>query len=797
MIRNYFKIALRHLQKNRLYAFVNIMGLAIGIASCLLIGIYIWHELSFDKFHKNADRITRVTWEYNFGDVETTTASTGTKVGPQFQRTFPEVKDYVRLLKYPRVIDYNKVMFDEKQFLYADSSFFTIFSFPLIKGNPATVLDAPEKLVITQSMAKKYFGNDDPIGKTVKVGGTKDFVVTGIAADAPENSQIQFDFVGSFKTLNASKEEKWSEANYITYLLLNNKEQLRSLQTKVWAYSKEVAKNEMKVEGNSYMTYHLEPFTKVHLHSKLDGLEPNNSIIYIYVLSAVALLILMVACVNYTNLSIAQSAKRSAEIGMRKVMGADRQKVFYQFMCESILLTLIAMVIAIVMAAFSLPYFNQLSGKSLEITILFRPSVLVPLFLLSCIVALSAGAYPALILSRSKVIHVLKSGFHFTGSQALRKSLIVFQFVISIFLIIATVAILKQLDYIRSKDLGYNKEQVLVLPVDNQFKEQYDDFKSLIARQPNVLSVGGAYEEPTHIGWSDGLRKGSGNEGNSITINAFPVDENIVKTLGLQIIAGSDYTMADVKQFDTSNQGNNIRYTFMLNETAVKALGWTPEEAIGKTVTKGREGVVKAVVKDFHFRSLHEPINALAIFMDKRLVGSLFVKLKPDHTAETLAGLEKVWKERMPHRPFEYRFLDEEYDAMYKTEQRMGGVFTTFSALAILLGCLGLFALTAYAMVQRTKEIGIRKVLGATVPNILALVSKDFLKLVLVAMLIAVPLALLAVNKWLESFTYKTSVEWWMFLLACLLTLFIALSTICLQAIRTASANPVKNLRTE
>ena len=796
MIRNYFKIALRHLQKNRLYAFVNIMGLAVGIASCLLIGIYIWHELSFDKFHKKADRIARVTWEYNFGDVVTTTASTGTKVGPQFQRTFPEVTDYVRILKFPRVIDYNKVMFEEKQFLYADSSFFTLFSFPLLKGDPATVLDAPEKLVITQTMAKKYFGNEDPIGKTVKVGGTKDFVVTGIAADASENSQIQFDFVGSFKTLNASKEEKWSEANYITYLLLNNKEQLGGLQTKVWAYAKEVAKNEMKVEGNNYMTYHLEPFTKVHLHSKLDGLEPNNNIIYIYVLSAVALLILMVACVNYTNLSIAQSARRSAEIGMRKVMGADRKKVFYQFMSESILLTLIAMVLALVIAALLMPYFNQLSGKALEKSILLQPYVLIALFLLSGIVAIAAGAYPAFILSGSKVINVLKSGFHFTGSQTLRKSLIIFQFVISVFLIIATVVILKQLDYIRNKDLGYNKEQVLVLPVDGKLQEQYDAFKNAIAAHPNVISVAGAYEKPTHIGWGDGLRKGNG-EGPSITINAFPVDENIVKTLGLQIIAGSDYTLADVKQFDTSNQGNNIRYTFMLNETAVKALGWTPEEAIGKTVTKGREGVVKAVVKDFHFRSLHEPINALAIFMDKRLIGSLFVKLKPDNTAASIASLEKIWKERMPHRPFEYSFLDEQYNAMYKTEQRMGGVFTTFATLAVLLGCLGLFALTAYAMVQRTKEIGIRKVLGATVPNILALVSKDFLKLVLIAMIIAVPLAFLAVNKWLEGFTYKTTVEWWMFVLAGAVTLFIALFTICLQAIKTASANPVKNLRTE
>jgi putative ABC transport system permease protein len=565
----------------------------------------------------------------------------------------------------------------------------------------------------------------------------------------------------------------------------------------VWAYAKEVAKTEMKVEGNNYMTYHLEPFTKVHLHSKLDGLEPNNNIIYIYVLSAVALLILLVACVNYTNLSIAQSARRSAEIGMRKVMGADRQKIFYQFICESLLLTLIAMLAAWMLAAFLLPYFNQLAGKELSMSVLLAPSVVVTLLLLSIFVALAAGAYPALVLSGSKLIHVLKSGFHFTGSPALRKSLIVFQFVISVFLIIATMVILRQLDFVRNKDLGYNKEQVLVLPVDVKFQDQYDDFKLAIANQPQVLSVAGAYEEPTHIGWSDGLRKGSSQDGPSITINAFPVDEHIVKTLGLKIIAGSDYTLADVQQFDTSNNGNNIRYSFMLNETAVKALGWTPQEAIGKTVTKGREGVIKAVVKDFHFRSLHEPINALAIFMDKRLIGSLFVKLKTEQTGIAIAGLEKIWKERMPHRPFEYHFLDEKYDALYKTEQRIGGVFTTFSTLTILLGCLGLFALTAYAMVQRTKEIGIRKVLGATVPNILALVSKDFLKLVLIAMVIAIPLALYAVNKWLEGFTYKIAVEWWLFLLAGGVTLTIALFTICLQAIKTASANPVKNLRTE
>nr|MBA2762677.1 ABC transporter permease [Segetibacter sp.] len=373
MIRNYLKTALRHLQKNKLYTFVNIAGLVAGITCCLLIGIYIWHELSYDKFHENANRIARVTWEYNFGDAENKTSNTGTKVGPQFRRTFPEVETYVRTLKFTRVLQNEDKMFEEKNFLYADSAFFTTFSFSLLKGNAATALDAPDKLVITQSMAKKYFGDRDPIGKIIKVGGTKDFQITGIATDAPKNSQIQFDFVGSFKSLNASKEEKWVEANYVTYLLLKSPENLQSLQAKVHAYAKKIAKEEMQVEGNNYMTYHLEPFTSVHLYSELDGFEPNNSIVYIYILGAVALLILLVACVNYTNLSTAQFAGRSAEIGIRKVMGAGRTQVFNQFISESFLVTLIAVVLALGVSVLLLPYFNQLSGKTLTASVLFNP----------------------------------------------------------------------------------------------------------------------------------------------------------------------------------------------------------------------------------------------------------------------------------------------------------------------------------------------------------------------------------------------------------------------------------------
>ncbi|HVG42983.1 MAG TPA: ABC transporter permease [Chitinophagaceae bacterium] len=795
MIKNYFKIAFRHLLKSKLYAFVNIIGLAIGITSCLLIGIYIWDELSYDRFHKNADRTVRVTWEYYFGEGETNeTANTGTKVGPQFQRTFPEVEAYVRLMKYPRVIAYNNQAFDEKNFLYADSSFFTVFSFPLLKGDAATALDAPDKLVLTQSMAKKYFGNEEPIGKTVNVGGTKDFVITGIASDAPQNSQIKFDFVGSFKSLGASKEEKWSEANYTTFLLLKDKQQVNTLQQKINNYMKGVNKEEMKLSENHFSAYHIEPFTKVHLHSKLDGFEPNNSITYIYILGAVALLILLIACVNYTNLSTAQSAGRSAEIGMRKVMGAHKKQVFTQFITESLLLTLFAIFIAVLLAVVLLPYFNQLSGKDLPVSTLFLPQTLIPLLTLSVIVAITASAYPALILSNSKVIQVLKSGFTFTGSNGLRKSLIVLQFIISIFLIITTIVILQQLSYIQNKDLGYSKEHIVVLPVDRKTAEKFDDIKSAFENNKGVVSIAGAYEEPTHIGWSDGINT---KDNKSISVNAFPVDEDIVKTLDLKIIEGSDYNETDVKQFDTSNNSENLRYTFMLNEAAVNALGWTPKEAIGKTIIKGREGVIKAVVKDFHFRSLHEPINPLLIFLDKRLVGSLFVKLSGNDIAGSLKDLEKTWKERIPHRPFQYHFLDEDYDALYKTEQRTAGVFTTFSTLAILLACLGLFALTAYTMVRRTKEIGIRKILGASIPDILTLVSKDFIRLVLLAVVIAVPIAWYAVNTWLEGFTYKIRLEWWVFAAGGIITLIIAFITICMQAIKTALTNPVKNLRTE
>lgn len=796
MTRNYFKIAFRYLQKNKLYAIVNIIGLAIGITSCILIGIYIWHELSFDRFHAKADRITRTVWEYNFGDKTNRTASTGTKVGPEFQRNFPEVESYVRTLKYSRVVAYKDQAFDEKNFLYADPAFFSVFSFPLLQGDPGKVLDAPDKLVVTQSTAKKYFGTNNPIGQTLKVG-VSDFIVSGIVADVPDNSQLQFDFVGSFTSLNAAKTEKWNEANYITFLLLRHGDQVKKLQAKIDNYMNSVARKEMQLSGKDYSKYILEPLTSVHLYSDLDGFEPNGNIIYIYVLGAVALLILLIACVNYTNLSTAQSAGRSAEVGMRKVLGADRKQVFWQFISESFLLTVFSVIIGLALSIWLLPYFNQLSGKSLEISLLFHPYMLLSLLMLTLLVTFAAGAYPSLILSKGKIINILKCGFRFTGSAGLRKSLIVFQFVISIFLIVTTVIILQQLHFIQSKNLGYDKEQMIVLPVDLPFLEKYDDIKKALATNSNIKSISGAYEEPTHIDWGDGLNKGNGTgEKDRISVNAIPVDEDFVKTMNLTILAGREFNQTDVLQFDTSGGGSNLHHHYILNESAAKALGWTPQDAIGKIVDKGTEGPVVGVVKDFHFKSFHEAIGPLVIFMDKSLVRSLFVKVS-GNIPSAISHLEKIWKEWVPHRPFEYHFLDESYHSLYKTEQRTGSVFSAFAIIAVALACLGLFTLTAYTMVQRTKEIGIRKILGATIGNILTLVAKDFMKLVFIAFIIATPIALYVGNKWLGNFVYRIPVQWWVFAGAGVITLIIAFVSISLQAFKTAMANPVKNLRTE
>ncbi len=797
MFKNYFKIAWRNLQKNKLYTFVNITGLTVGIVSCILIGLYVSEELSYDKFHDKADRIARVTMQYTDGTTINRAALTGTKVGPQFRRTFPAITAFARTVQYSPVVSVGDKTFNETHFLYADSAFFSIFTFPLLKGNPATVLAAPNQVVLTETMAKKYFGESDPIGKTLKVNNGKDYTITGIARDAPENSQIRFNFVASFSSMRVSREEIWWTANYVTYLLLPHPQDLTPLQRQITAYM-QTDPVRYETGAGAKLTYFLEPLTWVHLHSTLDGLEPNGNITYIYILSAVAVLILLIACVNYTNLATAQAQGRTGEISIRKVLGAGKGQLFRQYLGESLMLTVIALLLAVFISIQLLPLFNQIANKSLSSASLLQPLPILSLLLLGLLVSLLAGAYPALVLSNIRLMSILRSGFRLSSSGGnLRKSLIVLQFVISVFLMISTMVILQQLSFIQNKKLGYDKDHVLVLPASEEIHEKYDAVKAAIRQVPQVINTGGASGTPTYVEWTDGLSATTETGQKNFTVKAIPCDADFVKTLGMQIIAGSNFNAADMHMLDTTDNNKNFRYTFILNESAVKALGWTPQQAIGKTVEKYYPGIVRAVVKDFHFSSMHEAIGPLILFQDTQWVSRMYIKVSGKDLPGTIARLQSIWKEYAPHYPFEYHFLDEDYNTLYKTETRTGELFGVFSLTAILLACLGLFALAAYTTAQRTKEIGIRKVLGASLASLVGMLSKDFLRLVAIASLIALPMSWWAMNRWLQGFVYHITLSWWMFAAVILLALFIALATVSFQAIRAGLANPVKSLRSE
>ena len=798
MIKHYFKTALRNLRKNKAFSFINIIGLTVGLTCCLLMVLYIRHELSYDDFQKNGDRMARVIMEYSEGGSVMKGNFTSTKVAPAFKRNFPEVEQAVRMYKGIRIVHYQDKLFDEKSFMYADSTFFDMFSFNLLKGNPQYALSGPNVVVFTQSAAKKYFGNDDPIGKTIKVGSTEtDYQVTGIIEDCPSNSQIKYDFLASFSSLGVTQEDTYWDANYTTYLLLKDKSSIASLQAKIPGFmKKEMATT---LSGGDYVNFHLEPFKSIHLHSPYEGFEPNSSITYIYIIGVVALLILAIACFTYVNLSTARSMERAKEVGIRKVSGAYKKQSFWQFIGESMILSLISLVLSLGLAAVLLPSFNHLADRQLSLSSMFSPFIIgLSLMIMLCI-SLAAGSYPALILSGFQPVKVLKGAFKNTGSGLwLRKTLIIFQFAISAFLIVATFIIQNQLHYIQTKDLGYNKDHIIVLPLDQKMTGILNTIKTEFKTNPDVLSLTKANNEPINIvsGYSMSRADQVGKGG--ISVNANVVDEDFIKTIGAKIIAGTDFTEQDSKDVLEPTEQDKKKYHYILNESAAKALGWTPEEAIGKKMFLGeqRPGIVKAVVKDFNFSSFHDPIKPLVLF-NEPWGGSLLVKLSGKHLPQTLAFLESKWKQLIQHRPFEYRFLDDDYNKLYQSEIRLGKVLNIFATIAILLAALGLFGLSAYSIQQRTKEIGIRKVLGASVPNVITLLSKDFLSLVIVASIIAFPIAWWVMHQWLQDFVYRVSIGWWIFLIAGIIAIIITLLTVSFLAIKAAVANPVKSLRTE
>jgi putative ABC transport system permease protein len=793
MIKNYFKIAWRNLLRNKAFSFINITGLAFGLTCCLLLVLYLQHELSYDRFHSKADRIVRVIMEYKIGDAGNKGNFTSTKVFPEFKRRFPEVKDGVRMNSWGnKLVQYGDKVLVEKKFIFADSTFFNVFDFKLIQGTANEVLKAPNMVVLTKSTVKRYFGDENPVGKILLLGSKQDpYLVTGVTENCPTNSQIQYDMVASLSSLGALQEERYSDANYTTYLLMNDASSLQALQKKINGLMKlENDKSEFKVN------FELELFTKIHLYSPFDAFTPNSNINYIYIIMGVALLILTIACFTYINLSTARSAERAKEVGIRKVSGAFRMQLFWQFISESLVLTTLALLLSFLLLGALLPMFNTLAGTELPYEMIWNPAVITIALLFVTVIALLAGSYPALMLSGFQPVKVLKGAFKNSGSGTiLRKGLIVFQFVISVFLIISTFVIKSQLNYIQQKKLGYNRENVLVLDIDQKLIDKMDAVKTELNAISFVKGVSVAYESPVKI--NGGYNMSGFDLSKTMAVTANPVDENYLNVMNLEIIAGANLTQQDIKEATKEDYTKNY-YHFILNQSAAKALGWEPQEAIGKKMflDESRPGEVKAVVKDFHFASLHSPIQPLVLFPGGWAT-NLFVKVEGNNIPAVLSSLGEKWKTIASHRPFTYHFLDEDYQRLYESEMRTGNVLNVFALLAVVLACLGLFGLSAYAARQRVKEIGVRKVLGASVANISLLLSSGFVKLVIVAFLIASPIAWLAMNKWLQQFSYRVNINWWVFAMAGVLSVLIALITVSFQSIKAAITNPVKSLRSE
>lgn len=796
MISNYLRIALRNLRKHFNYSVINIAGLSLGLTVCLLLTLWVRHELSFDSFHRDYHRLYRLGLEYSFGGQTAKTPQSPTALLPAVMENFEEVENGVRFYNgagfRPVVVKKDDVLFEETSFYFADSTFFDVFSFELVKGNKSTALREPNTVVLTESMAGKYFGDEDPVGKQIVVNRTE-YVVTGVAADVPGNSTYKFDFVASFASLSASKETIWWSANYQTYIVLNESADVSALQDKINVLVKEALKDEISSPGD-YVKYNLMPLSDIYLRSDVQEPVVVGNIQYVWIFSIIAALVLLIACINYINLATAKAADRAKEVGVRKVSGALRKQLMVQFIGESVVLTLLAFAGAIILSLLTLPLFNELTGKAFATWAILDPAFILPALAVLFFISILAGAYPAVVITGFKVVSILKGNFRTSGRGIwLRQALVVFQFSISILLIVGTIVILKQVDFIRDKQLGYEKDNVIMLPLDSRIQQVYPQLKTEMMRSDVVVEMARASESPVNVQGGYSINAPASNEQGMIT-RAVPIDEGFVPTFSMSIIAGENFTENDFKILR-----EDTVHSFILNEAALTALSISMDDAIGMPVRmNGRNGAIKGIVKDFHFSSMHEPIGPLVLFTDDDQFNFYFIKLKPGNVDESLARLKAISKELAPHRPFEYKFVDERFAALYAGEQRMGLVSSVFAALAIVIACLGLLGLVSFAASQKSKEISIRKVMGATAPGIVLLITRDFTKLIVLAIILSAPLSWYVMeNYWMTNFAYRTSIGIMPFVFTAAGCLVVAFGTASYQAIKAALVNPAQSLRNE
>jgi putative ABC transport system permease protein len=808
MLKNYIKIAFRNLWKSKGFSAINIIGLAIGLATCLLIMLFVLDELAYDRYNKKADRIYRVDSDIKFGGNHFIMATVTDPMGPTLKKDYPQVEQYVRFRSMGGLlIRKGSENVQENHVIYADSTLFDVFTLPMVDGDPQTALQEPNSLVITETTARKYFNTTQAVGKNFIVNNRDNYKITGVIKDVPAQSHFKYDFFVSMATLEESRHNNWLSNNFNTYILLKEGADPKKLEAQFDALVEKyvgpqvmqymsINMDEFKKSGN-YEKHYLTPLTSIHLYSDKEAeLSPNSNIQYVYIFSAIAFFILLIACVNFMNLSTARSANRAREVGVRKVLGSLKTNLVKQFLTESILISSIALLLALILAWTMLPVFNHLAAKDIKLDLLRSPWLLPILLTMVLVTGLLAGSYPAFYLSSFKPIQVIKgklaAGFK---TSWLRSGLVVFQFAISIILIIATMVIYKQLNYIQSHKSGFNRDQVLVIHNSNPLGSKAKTFRDEVVKLSGVENATIADYLPTN-GWRNDnpvFADPTLDQKKAVSMQTWDVDDQYIPTLGMQLAAGRNFSA----EFPTDSTA------IIINEAAAKLYGFS--DPLGKNLYFIRDlnnpkNVstlhIIGIVKDFNFSSLRQQVMPLSFLLGQN-PGNIALRIRSTDIHNLVTQIEKKYKAMAPGEPFSYTFMDEDFNNIYRAEQRMGVIAISFSTLAIIIACLGLFGLAAYAAEQRTKEIGIRKVLGATVSNITAMLSKDFLKLVIVAAIIAFPLAWWAMHNWLQDFAYRTDMSWWVFIMAGGLAALIAIVTVSFQTIKAAIMNPVKSLRTE
>ncbi len=790
MFKNYLKTALRNLARHKGYSLINIVGFAIGIACCILILLWVQDELSFDRFHVNLDELYRVVEEQHYSDGTVfPIARTPYPAGRAFVEEYPEIVEFTHFSPYGRtLIEYGEKSFYERGIVFADPSFLKMFSFPLLEGDTNTALSDTNAILISEEMANKYFEGEDPIGQTLRMENEADFHVSAVFENIPSNSHLQFDFLAPFETFMklSGWGMSWGNNSFYTYVRLAKNAQHQNVTSKIFAHLN-------KIYPESGTKFLLQPVKDIHLRSDFAidlGGKSENKAKYVYMFSVIAVFVLLIACMNFMNLTTARASRRSLEIGMRKVVGAHRANLIRQFLGESILISLLSLLIAVGLVLLVLPAFNNISGKDLSLNTMNLGLLASGLVGIALVTGILSGSYPALLLSAIKPIRIIK-GFSklSSGNSIFRKILVTCQFSLSIALIIGTFVVFRQLDFMQKKNLGYNQEHILYLAERGAFWENYDTFKTELQRNSGIVGVTAASSIPTHTVTSTSGVDWEGKDPEfNVLFTQFNVDYDYFETLEMDMAQGRAFS----RDFPT-----DATDAYILNETGARLTGM--EDPIGKTFTLwDKSGPIIGIVKDYHFKSLHAKIEPLVLRMFRKdWHRYVIIRVKSDNMRSTLAAVERAYNRCHPGYPFEFQFLDEALNDLYSSDVRTGIVFRYFMFLAIFISCLGLFGLASFLADQRTKEIGIRKVLGASIPGIFLLLLKDFVKWVLLAGTISCPLAYYVMDGWLGNFAYRTDIALWIFLISGMLGLTVAVATVSYQSLKASIANPVDSLRYE